>query len=97
MESITDLIFMLEILVQFNSSYQDSKSDYVLNRCKIAKRYLLGWFFIDFLAVMPRFFNLIPMNDDQNDLDFLGLAKFARISRVIKLMRLFRVLKFVKA
>ena len=45
---------------------------------------------------MPRFFNLIPM-DEGKDLEVLGLAKFARISRVIKLMRLFRVLKFVKA
>ena len=26
------------------------------NRCKIAKKYLKGWFWVDFLAILPRFF-----------------------------------------
>ena len=57
-EAVIDICFMIEIVVCFNSSYFEMDSnEYVYDRRKIAKSYLKGWFWIDFLAVLPRFIN----------------------------------------
>ena len=59
-ESIVDIVFIVEILVCFNTSYYDQKQNaYVKNRCKIAKSYLTGWFVVDFVAILPRLFRVI--------------------------------------
>ena len=57
LDSIIDIIFILEIIVCFNTSYYDKHSrDFVTDRCVIAKRYVLSiWFYIDLFAILPRF------------------------------------------
>ena len=91
LDSIIDIIFMLEIIVCFNTSYyyedDDNKElkpetngledgldnrnkardgeqylNLETNRCKIAKKYLCGWFWVDFLAILPRFFRPFENN-----------------------------------
>ena len=63
MESIIDIIFIIEIIVCFNTSYYDpaeKKNEYVTSRKKIAKHYVKSvWFWIDCMAVMPRFLKLM--------------------------------------
>lgn len=55
--AVIDWLFFLDILVNFNSAYQNEMYEMIDDRKKIAKNYLFGWFFIDLLAVMP--FNVI--------------------------------------
>ena len=67
-ESVVDIIFMIEIVVCFNSSYYDMEANqYVTSRKQIAKKYLKGWFWIDILAVMPRFLRDFEAEDDSNE------------------------------
>ena len=48
-----DIFFFFELIINFNSAYTDDKKEIVDNRKQIAKRYLSGWFFIDFISILP--------------------------------------------
>ena len=95
---ITDFIFMAEILIVFNTSFLVSilKEQYELSRCKIAKKYLKGWFIVDFIAILPRFINVLFLSNSDSGAGILGIMKFARISRIIKLLRLAKIIKAAK-
>ena len=69
LDSIIDIIFMLEIIVCFNTSYYDKQSrDFVTNRRLIAKRYVLSpWFYIDLFAILPRFLRPLEEHNEQVD------------------------------
>lgn len=54
---IIDSLFMLDILIIFNTAYQLDDLTIIDCRKKIAKNYLTGWFTVDVLAVLP--FDLI--------------------------------------
>ena len=55
-DSVVDIIFIMEIFVSFNTSYFDEDThEYVTNRRQISCNYIKGWFWIDFLAILPRF------------------------------------------
>lgn len=51
-----DMLFLIDIIIIFNSSYYDEDYETVTDRKLIAKQYLKGWFAIDFFAIFP--FNL---------------------------------------
>ena len=48
-----DFIYFIDILVIFNTAYYDHEQQLVLNRKKIACKYLRGWFAIDLLSIIP--------------------------------------------
>jgi hypothetical protein len=50
---ICDLFFLVDITVCFNTMYVDDDFVIVNRRSKIAKRYMLGWFSIDAVAIFP--------------------------------------------
>ncbi len=47
------MIFGLDIIINFFSAYYDKNDDIIIDKKKIAVRYLKGWFLIDFLGVFP--------------------------------------------
>ena len=97
---VTDLIFISEILVCFNTSYirKDENHHYELSRWNIAIKYVKGWLLIDFMAILPRFINLAYTEDaEESNASLLALMKFGRISRIVKLYRLVKILKAAKA
>lgn len=58
-ESFIDLVFIIEIIVCFNTSIFDNATNkYLTSRCLIAKSYLKSWFWVDFMAIFPRFLRL---------------------------------------
>ena len=65
------------------------------SRRKIAKKYMCGgWFWVDFIAVIPRFARVL-----EGDIFFtkiLGFMKIARIGRLFKLLRLLKMAKTFK-
>ena len=97
-ESIVDIVFMLEIIVCFNSSFMDDVSnEYVISRKKIACNYLKGWFWVDFCAIMPRFLRSLENQDENSEfVKALAFLKIARIGRLIKLLRLLKIFKTFK-
>ena len=57
-----DFFFFIDILVNFNSAYIDESYEVIDNRKKIAHSYLVSWFIIDFLSIVP--FELIVTATD---------------------------------
>ncbi len=53
---IVDLCFMIDIVLTFNMVYQEKElagGNWVYGRRRIAVNYLTGWFFVDFVSVLP--------------------------------------------
>ena len=50
---VIDILFFMDILVNFNSAYQNEMYEMIDDRKVIAKTYLSGWFVIDLLAIIP--------------------------------------------
>lgn len=100
-ELATDLVFITEILVAFNTVLiiMDGFSKrYILSRIKIARSYFCGWLLIDFLAVLPRFLKIGASEaEDKTASEVFGIVKFARIARIIKLVRLVKLFKSSKS
>lgn len=50
---IIDLLFLMDIFVNFFSAYEDQDLRIQDDRKLIAQYYLKGWFFIDIIAILP--------------------------------------------
>jgi hypothetical protein len=48
-----DFFFLLELITNFSSAYPDENKDMCDDRKRIAIRYFKGWFFIDFVSILP--------------------------------------------
>ncbi|KAH8044648.1 shikimate 3-dehydrogenase [Aureococcus anophagefferens] len=76
-----DVLFMADILVNFNTSYvNETTKEIVEDRWRIAIRYFQGWFLIDF-------FSSVPVGDANTEVKLfkaLRLLKLARISRLFR-------------
>ena len=97
-DSIIDIAFLIEIIICFNTSYFDEeKNEFVTNRCKVAKSYTCGgWFWIDLVAVIPRFMRIFENQEGNIIVKTLSFLKIARIGRLIKLLKLLKMAKVVK-
>lgn len=79
------------MLVVFNTAFYNEDLEICYNRGLIAKRYLKGWFIIDFAAIFP--FSIILTSSHFNSL--IRFTRIGRLSKLIKLTRLLRVLKIL--
>ena len=50
---VVDILFLIDIIVIFNSAVYDENLNIIHDRATIAKIYLQGWFFIDLIAIIP--------------------------------------------
>ena len=78
--TILDLFFFADMLVIFNSAFYDDYLKIIDDRGMIAKRYLVGWFSIDLLSIIPFdiIFSALYLN---------GLVRFVKIGKLYKLMQ----------
>jgi len=51
-ETVIDVCFMLDILVNFNSGFY-RRGNVIYKRSEVAKNYIMTWFLIDCLASFP--------------------------------------------
>lgn len=86
-DSLIDILFLIDIIVNFFTVYTNQFEDYEVDRKKIAINYLKGWFIFDIIAILPinYFFN---EGGGVND-----LARLARLPRLYKLVKVFRIVK----
>ena len=87
-----DLLFLLDIIVTFNTATQEEGEDLIENRKNITINYLKGWFAIDVIAITP--FDLILSSTNFGSM--ARIARMGRLYKIAKLFRLVRVLKFMK-
>ena len=48
-----DFTFLIDIIFSFMSAYYTDEFVLVDNRCTIAQNYMMSWFLIDILAIIP--------------------------------------------
>lgn len=93
-ESMIDVLFGLDVIINFRTSFVHSKTGLEVVEWKpIARNYVFsGRFFIDLLASIPfeRLYTLIQPGSSSGTLELLGLLK------LIRLLRLGRVIRYMK-
>mmetsp|Transcript_40406 Transcript_40406/g.114405 ORF Transcript_40406/g.114405 Transcript_40406/m.114405 type:complete len:993 (-) Transcript_40406:789-3767(-) len=93
-EQWVTVMFILDIILNFNTAYLNSDDFVVTDRRRIAYNYSTGWLIVDVVAVLP--YELMSPNQDVEAAQLakgLRLAKFTRILRVLRVIKLLRVLK----
>ena len=87
-----DVLFFVDIIVNFNSCYYQDDVDLIDDRATITKNYLTGWFLLDLVAIIPidLIFNVTGFTG------LLRIVKIGKLSRLVKLTRLIRVFKIIK-
>lgn len=60
-----DILFMLDILVNFLQATENSDASWIYQPKLIARNYMRSWFFFDLISVMP--FQLIEYAFDEED------------------------------
>ena len=84
MEYGTDQLFMIDVALQFFTAYVDKWGNLHKNRRSIARRYVKGYFLIDFVAAIPFDYFLTS-----------GAVKKLAMIKGIRLLRIFKVFKFL--
>jgi len=89
-----DILFTFDILINFISAYEDTFTCKLeTSLCAIGKNYIMSWFLLDVLCVIP--FDLIEyivLEDSRH----IKLVRLTRLARIYKLTRIIRLLKIVK-
>ena len=88
----SDATFCVDIIINFFSAYFDKEDNLQHKKSVIAIHYLKGWFWIDFVSVIP--FDLLFPNNKYNTL--AKLFKVSRLYRLLKLTKLMRMLKVLR-
>jgi len=97
---IVDGLFWFDLLFHFFCSYEDADGYEVINMWLIAKRYMRGMFWLNLLACLPEealsgIMQLIVEQSD-NKVKDLGVARVYRLQRVSRLARLARLTRLAK-
>ncbi|OON23838.1 Ion channel [Opisthorchis viverrini] len=59
-EILVDIMFLVDILINFRTTYVNKNDEVVSHPRRIATHYLKGWFFVDLVAAIP--FDLVFIN-----------------------------------
>ncbi|XP_044591048.1 potassium voltage-gated channel subfamily H member 7 isoform X9 [Cotesia glomerata] len=90
---IVDVTFVIDILINFRTTFVNTNDEVVSGPWKIAVHYLRGWFIIDLVAAIPFDLLLYGYNTDELGLDkdetttLMGLLKTARLLRLVRVAR----------
>ncbi|XP_031351425.1 potassium voltage-gated channel subfamily H member 6 isoform X3 [Photinus pyralis] len=83
---IVDVTFIIDILINFRTTYVSGTDEVVSHPARIAVHYLKGWFLIDLVAAIP--FDLLLFGSDTDEATTLiGLLKTARLLRLVRVAR----------
>ncbi|XP_062853794.1 potassium voltage-gated channel subfamily H member 7 [Trichomycterus rosablanca] len=83
---IVDIMFIVDILINFRTTYVNINEEVVSHPAKIAVHYFKGWFLIDMVAAIP-FDLLIFGSGSEETTTLIGLLKTARLLRLVRVAR----------
>ncbi|XP_056606638.1 potassium voltage-gated channel subfamily H member 7 [Triplophysa dalaica] len=83
---IVDIMFIVDILINFRTTYVNINEEVVSRPAKIAVHYFKGWFLIDIVAAIP-FDLLIFGSGSEETTTLIGLLKTARLLRLVRVAR----------
>ncbi|XP_074120854.1 voltage-gated inwardly rectifying potassium channel KCNH6 [Sminthopsis crassicaudata] len=85
-ELLVDIMFIVDIIINFRTTYVNSNDEVVSHPGKIAVHYFKGWFLIDMVAAIP--FDLLIFHTGSDETTTLiGLLKTARLLRLVRVAR----------
>ncbi|CAJ1367767.1 unnamed protein product [Effrenium voratum] len=99
---ITTLIFAFDVVLSFNTGVEATEKDVhmapgtlITQRRVIAKKYLRGWFAIDFGSTVPwsQIAELLTAGEDSGSTQLTRLTKVVKFVRLLRLMRMLRLAK----
>ncbi|XP_076026063.1 voltage-gated inwardly rectifying potassium channel KCNH7 [Genypterus blacodes] len=83
---MVDIMFIIDILINFRTTYVNQNEEVVSHPAKIAIHYFKGWFLIDMVAAIP--FDLLIFGSGSDETTTLiGLLKTARLLRLVRVAR----------
>ncbi|XP_077978016.1 voltage-gated inwardly rectifying potassium channel KCNH6-like [Glandiceps talaboti] len=83
---IVDVMFIIDILINFRTTYVNKNDEVVSHPGKIAVHYFKGWFLIDVVAAIP--FDLLLFGSETDETaTLIGLLKTARLLRLVRVAR----------
>nr|XP_036853568.1 potassium voltage-gated channel subfamily H member 6 isoform X2 [Manis javanica] len=83
---IVDIMFIVDIVINFRTTYVDTNDEVVSHPRHIAVHYFKGWFLIDMVAAIP-FDLLIFRTGSDETTTLIGLLKTARLLRLVRVAR----------
>ncbi|MBN3312055.1 KCNH7 protein, partial [Atractosteus spatula] len=83
---IVDIMFIIDILINFRTTYVNHNDEVVSHPGRIAVHYFKGWFLIDIVAAIP-FDLLIFRSGSDETTTLIGLLKTARLLRLVRVAR----------
>ncbi|CAF0853279.1 unnamed protein product [Rotaria sordida] len=87
-DSIVDVIFFIDIILNFHTTYVHTKSGEVISDPKrIRKTYLKSWFIIDLLACLP--YDVFNAFQEAEEIDIF--QRYGSIFSALKVLRLLRL------
>ena len=91
----TDLIFIIDIILNFFFVEEDVDGEVILDQKRIAVSYLKSWFFVDVIASIP--VSIIVLFSEESEglvsIRFLKLTKFTRLYRLLTLFKMIKLFK----
>lgn len=90
---VVDALFVIDILIIFNSAIYNDDFELIEDRSMIVKIYLKGWFLLDIIAIFP-FEWVVPTNGEAANL--VRFIRIGRITKMLKLMKLVRLMRLQK-
>ncbi|XP_068615556.1 potassium voltage-gated channel subfamily H member 6-like [Brachionichthys hirsutus] len=83
---MVDVLFIVDIIINFRTTYVDHNDEVVTQPSRIAKHYVKGWFPIDLFAAIP--FDLLIFRSGSDEMATLTiLLKTARLLRLVRVAR----------
>jgi hypothetical protein len=88
--TFVDIMFLLDIILIFNTTFYDDEFKLVKDRKTIARSYISGWFSIDLVAIVP--FDILFGGTGE----IKNLVRIARLGKMYKLVKLTRLIRVAK-
>lgn len=83
-ELIMNIIFFIDIVLNFFTAYYDENENLELDKKKIAKNYITSWFIIDVISTIPLQNIFVSLSNYNN---VLRISRIPKIIRFIKMTR----------
>jgi hypothetical protein len=93
MEVFFDLIFIVDIIINFFVGFYNYEEELVKNLQLIAFNYLTGWFFLDVIASIPGSLIVFILSFEG---DITTSQKISVINKATRLSKIYRMIKFTK-
>lgn len=71
---IVDIMFIIDILINFRTTYVNKNDEVVSHPGKIAVHYFKGWFLIDVVAAIP--FDLLLFGSETDEVSYSNIVKY---------------------